>query len=79
MCGGVSSTQKQQKCLKTACPNSACIIFVTFPTIPIDPPKLNGEGEEGKLEFEFEGTDEVDGSCLLDDGTCGDEKGGGEA
>ena len=45
----------------------------------MDPPKPNGEGEEGKLEFGFEGVEEADESRLLDDGTCGDEKGGGEA
>jgi hypothetical protein len=40
-------------------------------------PKPNGEGEEDKLEFGFEGVDD-DETCLLDK-TCGDEEGGGEA
>lgn len=54
---------------------------MTFPTIPIDPPKPNGEGEEDELELGFEGVDEVDESRLLDDGTWrGDEEvGEGEA
>jgi hypothetical protein len=60
-----------------ACPNSACAIFVTFPTIPIDP-KPNGEGEEDKLEFGFENFYEADDSHLLDE-TCGEEEGDGEA
>ena len=45
-----------------------------FPTIPIDPPKPNREGEEDELEFGFEGVDEADESHLLDDKTCGDEE-----
>ena len=52
---------------------SHSLLFVTFPTMPIDPPIPNGEGEGDKLEF-----NETEESCLLDK-TCGDEEDDGEA